>query len=112
MSSTSTTFPSSLHTLHPVAEIEVALAYKEEQLRRACEIFLRPYQDANGIGPERHRKGWVARQIEGFAKQRKALKMELWKAKLLEKWLEEQWGCLEAAERYVGIVASILRALE
>lgn len=98
MSSSSTTFPTPPPTLRPVAEIEAALASKEEQLRRACEIVLRPYQDANGIGPERRRKGWVARQIEGFAKQRKALKRELLKAKLLEKWLEEQWRCLEAAD--------------
>lgn len=87
----------------PIPEIEAALAVKKEHLRRALVLFAARFQDGQEPGRRRRRRGIAARQIEGFMRQKKALETELWRAKAMQWWIEDQWKRLEAADRYVAI---------
>lgn len=66
-------------------------------------MFAAPFQDGQQPGRRRRRRGIAARQIEGFLRQKEALERELWRAKAMEWWIEDQWKRLEAADRYVAI---------
>jgi hypothetical protein len=91
----------------PIVVITAALSKKKAQLVHAWEMMRRPSREGQLGGRRRDNRGPLLRQMRRFEAEREGLEWEVFRARAMEMWAEDQWrrigvdGGWEELERYV-----------
>jgi hypothetical protein len=96
-----------LFLFHPIAAIVAALAKKIAQLARAWDMMMRPSCDGQLGGRRRDNRGPLLQQILRFEAEREGLEWEVFRARAMEMWAEDQWRRVGVDGVWVGGVGEV-----